>query len=147
MINRSKIIYFTNIFFLIISMLLCVLLYAFSNSNGFVANAYNLYDNSDIVYSKSFMSSGSDDNAIIWTMMIFRIIFIAITLFHLKKQCFVFFIIPFFLDILFLCLISDTSNISKTIAVNPAFLFWLLSWIISFIICIFVFFKLNREIF
>lgn len=138
MIKQNKIIFTINVFFIVISIMICVLLCAFSTSCGFVANAFDLHDNSIIVYSKELMSSGSDDNAIIWAMIFFRILFIFISLFNLKKPCLKFFIIPFFLDILFLGLISDSSSISRTISNNTEFLFWFLVWIVSFIGCIFI---------
>ncbi len=145
MVKQNKRIFTINGFFATISVILCVLLYVFSKSCGFVANVFDMHDNSIIVYSKDLMSSGSDDNAIIGAMIFFRILFIFISLFNLKKPCLKFFIIPFFLDILFLCLVSDTSNISRTISNNSEFRFWLLTWIISFCGCIFVLIKFDGD--
>jgi hypothetical protein len=145
MINRIKTAHFVNIIFMAISTIICFLLYFFSKSSGFIANVYDLYGNSDIVYSKELMSSGSDDNAVIWIMISHRFFFILISLLNFKKRRPIFFLLPFLFDILCLCVISDTSNVSRTISNNGIFFVWFLIWIISFIGCVFSFIKLDRE--
>ena len=142
MTNRIKTVNSTNVIFLIISIIICVLQYAVFRVDRFVAaGVYDSHGNPDTFYTRDLMSLGSDDNGIMFTMMLFRIIFIFITLLNLKKRCLKFFIIPFLFDILCLCLISDTTSIGRTIVDNGVFLAWFLIWIISFAGCIFVMYR------
>ena len=144
MIDGFKSANLSNVFFTIVSITMCFMLFLFLKSNGFVAaDVFDMQGNPDIVYSRDLMSAGSDDG-VIWPMMFFRVFFILITLLNLKKRRLIFFILPFVFDIICLCLISDTSSVGRTIAHNGVFLVWFLTWIASFTACVIVFLK-NRE--
>ena len=139
MIDGFKSANLSNVFFTIVSITMCFMLFLFLKSNGFVAaDVFDMQGNPDIVYSRDLMSAGSDDDGVVWPMMFFRVIFILVTLLNLKKRRLIFFILPFIFDIICLCLISDTSSVGRTIAHNGVFLVWFLTWIASFIGCIVV---------
>ena len=145
MIDGFKLANLSKVFFTIVSITMCFMLFLFLNSNGFVAaDVFDMQGNPDIVYSRDLMSAGSDDDGVIWPMMFFRVIFILVTLLNLKKRRLIFFILPFIFDIICLCLISDTSSVGRTIAHNGMFLAWFLTWIASFTACVIVLLK-NRE--
>ncbi len=128
----------SNVIFSIVSIAMCVMLFLFLKSNGFVAaDVFDMQGSPDIVYSRDLMNAG-DDDGVIWPMMFFRVFFILVTLLNLKKRRLIFFILPFIFDIICLCLISGTSSVGRTIAHNGMFLAWFLTWIVSFIGCIVV---------
>lgn len=138
MIDGFKSANLSNVFFTIVSITMCFMLFLFLKSNGFVAaDVFDMQGNPDIVYSRNLMNAG-DDDGVIWPMMFFRVLFILIALLNLKKRRLIFFILPFIFDIICLCLISDTSSVGRTIAHNGMFLVWFLTWITSFIGCIVV---------
>lgn len=144
MIDGFKSANLSNVFFTIVSITMCFMLFLFLKSNGFVAaDVFDMQGNPDVVYSRGLMNAG-DDDGVIWPMMFFRVFFILITLLNLKKRRLIFFILPFVFDIICLCLISDTSSVGRTIAHNGVFLVWFLTWIASFTACVIVFLK-NRE--
>ena len=145
MIDEFKSANLSNVFFTIVSITMCFMLFLFLKSNGFVAaDVFDMQGSPDIVYSRDLMSAGSDDDGVVWPMMFFRVLFILITLLNLKKRRLIFFILPFIFDIICLCLISDTSSVGRTIAHNGMFLAWFLTWIAGFTACIIVLLK-NRE--
>ena len=142
MIDGFKSANLSNVFFTIVSITMCFMLFLFLKSNGFVAaDVFDMQGNPDIVYSRDLMSAGSDDDGVVWPMMFFRVLFILITLLNLKKRRLIFFILPFLVDITCLCLISDTSSVGRTIAHNGMFLAWFLTWIASFTACVIVLLK------
>jgi peptidoglycan/LPS O-acetylase OafA/YrhL len=131
-----------NSFLIFFSIVLCVLLILFDRTDGFVAHIYDSYNSFEVSYSKDYMSSGSNDDGVIWFMMLYRCFFIVFGLINFKGyKNFYLFVVLFALDLFCLVLVSDTSNVSKTISINPYLRFWFLVWVISLFLNTWIYLK------
>ncbi len=137
--NKTK---FFNISLIGVSLFLILILVLFLNTNGFFADIYS-YDGNDIHYSNEYMSSGGNDDGVAGAFIIVRFLLCFISLFIISSRIpFVFYILAWFFELFGLMLISDTSDVFKTVYYNRVFSIWFFTWLLSIPFSIFVYLKL-----
>ena len=139
--KKNKIIFF-NISLITASLFLILMLVLFLNSNGFIAANVYPFDENDIVYSDN-VSSSMNDNGVVGFFIVVRFVLIIISLFLISSKApFFLYIFAWLFELFCLILISETSDVSKTIFYNKIFFIWFLIWFFS--IPFFIFVKLSK---
>jgi hypothetical protein len=117
--------------------------YFIFKSNGFVAHIYS--SDGSIGFSREYQSSGSDDNGVMFLFFGTRIILLILSFFSSPFKALLLCAFIFIFEFFCLSLISDTSNIGKTIAYNKAFLIWFLAWLSTVPVYFLIFIKSKKS--
>jgi len=135
-----------NLVLIGVSLILVSLLIFFFNGDGFVAKIYSSLKIDEVSFSREYHSSGSDDDGVILFIIFGRVFIILLCMFLLTyKLSFFLYVVGWFFELVGLLIVSDTSDIFKTIHHDIFFALWFVFWFLSLPLSTLVYFVLQNK--